>query len=247
MYKMDTIRKELLVFFFYVLLTFVTASMAGWYVWNSQDDTLPALYDVMFKILPDWSHVEFPVPNVVFITQAVLAIIGIEEPKYRYICQMVFLNSTLLFIRSFTTSSTHMPNIHTYDYCKERPDTYFRVVWLMISKGTCADFMYSGHTVTSFLLYLFTHRHATNYAYEFTSGIFLGGTIFSLLVFRWHYTSDILIALVITWLIFKLYKENEDNNNMWFYFNSLKKLNWRCQRTTRNERTNFSRGVEPVS
>lgn len=244
--NMNTIGRELFLFFLYLLLTFIVATSAAWVVWNSQNENPTALYDVMFEILPDWSQIDFPVPNIVFLIQTIIVIVALKESKYKYICQMIFLNCTLLLLRSVTTSSTHMPNIKVYDYCKERPDNFFRVVQLMITHGTCSDYMYSGHTVTSFLLYLVTHTHATSYAYEVASGLFLGGTIFSLLVFRWHYTSDILIALAITWLLYNLYKENEAENDMWYYFTSLNKINWKCKRIGKQPRTDFSRSAQPV-
>ena len=160
---------------------------------------------------------------------------------------MLFLNCTLLIIRGFTTSSTHMPNIRVYYYCKERPDNFFRVLTLMIAHGTCSDYMFSGHTVTSFLLFLFAYTHAST-VYATISGLFLCGTIFSLWVFRWHYTSDIIIALTVTWLTYVLYKEHEKDNKTWFYFSSFTR-NWKCERIgssseIRTKRT--KRGFRPM-
>lgn len=225
---MNSARKELLYFFLYTIITFVIAGFAAWFVWNSQSTNEVPLYDVMFEILPDWSDVTFPVPNVIFIAQALIVIFAIKEPKYKYICQHLFLNCTLLAVRGFTTSSTHMPNIRVYDYCKERPDNWFRALTLMITYGTCSDYMFSGHTVTSFLLFLFAYTH-TSRVYVILNGLLLCGVIFSLWVLRWHYTSDILIALIVTWLTFVLYKDHEKDNETWFYFSSFTR-NWKCER-----------------
>lgn len=243
---MNSIRDELIWLVLCILVSLVISVLAVWFTWNNQDKSQTPLYDVMFELLPDWSDISLPIPNYIFFTQALVVLVGIKEPKYKYACQHLFLNFLLLFTRSFTVSSTLMPNIHIYDFCKKRPDNFFEVVGLILQYGTCSDYMFSGHTAASMLLYMFSHKHKQYYAVEFINGILLGSTIFTLLVLRWHYTSDILIAIIIVWLLFKLYKDYEEKSDAWFYFHSLKNLNWRCQRTTRKERTDFSRSIQPV-
>jgi hypothetical protein len=210
---------ELVYFFLYMVFTFIIASFATWFVWMSQVDNPTQLYDIMFQIFPDWSFVEVPVPNIIFLLQVIIATVAIKQPKVKYVCQLIFINCTLIVIRSFSIASTHMPNIKVYEYCKERPDNYFRIIGLMITNGTCSDYMFSGHTVTSFLIYLFVRSYKTRYVYELINGVCLGATILSLIVLRWHYTSDIIVALVVTWLMYYLYKEKEDDR--WFYFKSF--------------------------
>ena len=243
---MNKVLRELILGFLFVLCTWIISTLAAWFVWSNQSDTVDSLFDIFFNVLPDWSDIDLPIPNYIGSAQIVLGIIGLANDRYHYIAQFLFLNCCLLILRATTVSSTLLPNIKMYDYCKERPDNFFRLVELMILHGTCSDYMFSGHTATSMLVYMFSHRHKSLYVYEIIAGVSLGGMIFSLLVLRWHYTSDILIAIIIVWLLFKLYKDYEEKSDAWFYFNSLKNLNWRCQRTTRKERTDFSRSIEPV-
>ena len=129
---MYTQQIEVMYLFLYIFFTFLIGSFAVWYVWMSQMEHPIQLYDIMFQIFPDWSHIEFPIPNIIFIIQVITVTVAVKQPKVKYICQLIFLNCTLIVIRSFSISGTHLPNIKVYDYCKERPDNYFRVLELIL-------------------------------------------------------------------------------------------------------------------
>lgn len=223
----------------FLLVAWVLSTLAAWYAWHYQDTTSDPLYDALFQIFPDLSETTVPYPNYVGFLQMGVAVMALKEHQWGYIAQFLFLNGVLLVVRSLTTTSTLLPNIHVYDYCREVPETYFDVVRMQIEHGTCADYMFSGHTATVFLLYMFTHRHKYSYAFEVVSGLLVGLMMLSLILLRWHYTSDILVAVVFTWLLFKYYKDYEETD-MWFYFPELKKYNWRCNRSYKTRRVDYS-------
>ena len=228
-----SIQTEILFLFGTLLTSWVLATLAVWYAWEFQDTSGTKLYDLFFQILPDFSYINSPVPNYIVFASAICTLISLEKQHWGYLCQFLLLNSVILLLRSFTTTMTLLPNIYVYDFCKETPKTFFEVVEKQIEYGTCADYMFSGHTAVVFLLYMFTHRHKFNYVFEFVNGLLLGGMVLALLLLRWHYTIDILVAIVIVFLIFKYYKDYE-KLGYWFYFPEMKKLNFKCESITKN-------------
>ena len=86
---------------------------------------------------------------------------------------------------------------------------------------TCCDSLFSGHTVNVFLILLlwreYAHRKIRLYPYEeHLEGVrkamsdvllFIGSTVLiAMICFRFHYTIDIYIALLIVCLVFVLHK-----------------------------------------
>lgn len=263
----QTFLKQLLGLAFVGTITAILGVLSTWFVWDHQSggDPLP---DVTFQLLDelglDWSDNEFPIPNVIAGIMYGLAILTIR-PKHRLkiAAQFILLECILTSIRAITVMVTLLPNIHLYPYCEKRPGGFFEAMTWILTKGTCADYMFSGHTSTAFLCYMFVHKEgirrareeelgltATNekiycdccyeaccrgclrclntiengikrcYAtvtfcfgfnwIEVTSLILHFCLMFSLLIQRWHYTVDILVAVVITWLAFNYYKDRED-------------------------------------
>ena len=211
----------------YLILTCCVAGVAGvlssWLVWNHQNIN-NKLEDILFLILPNLSRIEYPIPNYIAIAQYILGFISFEFDKsFKYLGQFLFLQSIVTILRSITISLTILPTIHLYPYCNGKMDDFFTVFWTVLRYGTCGDYMYSGHTASSMLVYLFVHRHGVGYIYEILSGLLLGAIMLTLLIMRWHYSVDILIAVIIIWMGFKLYKvyETSEYGSAWFYFNSF--------------------------
>jgi len=214
------------------LVAGVTAVLATWYTWNNQIVNNP-LPDVLFDILPDLSDITIPIPNYIYLAQFIVAILSFQnEKKLQLVVQYIFLQSVLTTIRAITVSVTILPNIHLYEYCKKEPGDFFEVFTNIIEHGTCGDYMWSGHTASSFILYMFVHRHKSNYFFELLVGLLFGGMILFLILQRWHYTVDIIIAVIVTWLTFQFYKQFENDTSPW-YFSSFKWSNLcsKCRRT----------------
>lgn len=188
--------------------------LSTWYIWNHQIDAKP-LPDVILDNIYDISDVEFGIVNILVILQYIIGIYSFKrEDRWKYFAQTLFLQSIITIFRSITASSTLLPNLHVYDYCKKRPDNFFQVLGYMIWYGTCADYMFSGHTATSTLAWLMTEA-----PYKTFNLILLGGVVLFLLLQRWHYTVDIIVGFVVAWALHYVYIKNTSNE--WYYFNSF--------------------------
>lgn len=229
----------------FLLLLSLGVAIAGvfssMWVWNNQN-IHDELQDVLFDLLPDLSHIEYPIPNYIIIGQYGIAVLSLPfGTLFKRIAQFLFLINILTLIRAITVSLTLLPNIHVYDYCKERPDTFWETLRLMMQHGTCADYMFSGHTSASFLMYMFVQRHT----YHFALGVVQLACVFAIALFlvlqRWHYTIDIVIAILLVWLVFFFYKQYEVSRRWrdhWFYFKSFEwnRLKLICKPPERSSR-----------
>ena len=233
-----TTQKEILFLIACIIASWLVATLAVWYAWHYQDKSGTKIYDVLFQILPDLSNISSPIPNYLGIASMVTALISLNDMHWAYLCQFLFLNCIVLVLRSLTTTVTLLPNIYVYDYCKETPTSFFDVVEKQIEHGTCADYIFSGHTAVVFLLFMFTRKHKFSYIFEIISGCLVAGMALTLLLLRWHYTVDIVLAIIIVYLIFEFYKDYE-KCNYWFYFPELKKLNFKCERIEKVERKDY--------
>lgn len=218
--------KELLFLLLTILITFFIAILSTWWNWNNQIVGVK-LNDVFFRVLPDLSDVETPFPNYLLLIQLFFGIISFHSnDMWKYIAQFIFLQSILTAVRAVSVAITTLPNIKVYEHCEKEVSSFFQVMEYMILYGTCGDYMFSGHTATAFLTYMFVHKHGSYYAWEILSGLLLGAQMLTLLLQRWHYSVDILIASIITWLLFRFYKKyEEDWSAFWFYFKSFQKRN----------------------
>lgn len=217
---MMTFRRELLNLLIACLMTTILGVLSTWYVWDRQP-TYEALPDVLLDILPDLSHIQFPIVNVVTAVQYILAFLSLPgQTKWKRVGQFIILQTTINTFRSFTVACTSLPNIHVYPYCEKRPNDFFEVLSYMITHGTCGDYMFSGHTASSLLTWLLTRKFAKKEWYKWVVGFLVDVLIVLLLLQRWHYTVDIIIAIALTWFLFTTYYRFE-TNKYWWYFNSF--------------------------
>ena len=204
---------------------FLVALLGQYYIWQNVDaSNVEPLEDFMFKYLPDFSDYfkKYPVPNWVFLTMIIVALFSFEYNKvFQYTAQYIFLQSLLSGTRGLLVGLTLMPLTVHNEACLHVPSTYFEAFENTIKYGSCGDFMWSGHTASAFLLYLFVERHHKHYAFQFVQGLLLGGMFLSLLVLHWHYTLDIVMALIASYLVFFVYKDYEEKSDYWFYFHEF--------------------------
>ena len=196
------------------LIALLSGILSTWYIWNNQTGADP-LPDIILDHIYDMSHIEFGIVNMIVISQYIIGIYSFKrEDRWKYIAQTLFLQSIVTILRSFTASSTLLPNLHVYDYCKLRPDNFFQVLGYMIQYGTCADYMFSGHTATSTLSWLMTDT-----PYKSLNFILLIAVVLFLLLQRWHYTVDIIVGFLVAWGLHYVYANNTSKE--WYYFNSF--------------------------
>ena len=225
--------KEIIFLIITVLLSLTIATMSSWRTWNDHIVGVK-LHDMLFELLPDLSDRFAPtLPHYLLLLQMILGLVSLFSSKklYMYIAQFIFLQSLLTAIRAGAVAITILPMIHVDEHCEKEITSFLQALEYMVIYGTCGDFMFSGHTAMSFLTYMFVNEHNPYYAWKLISGLLLGSQMLFLILLRWHYSVDILIACIITWLLFRLYKKYE-GSDFWFYFKSFDNSTGRKNRFT---------------
>lgn len=207
----------------YGVIGFTISVLGQYYVWENVERVKEPMHDFFFELLPDASHDidTFLVPNWISILMLVLALLSLYRDKMlQLICQFLFLQTTLTAARGIVIALTLFPLTAINEACDHHPSNVFDTITTMIQYGTCGDFMWSGHTANAMLAYLFTQKYKRSYWFELLQGLLLGGIIISLLIFRWHYSVDIVVAVFVTFLFFHIYGEYE-YLDYWFYFKAF--------------------------
>ncbi|KAJ2359023.1 hypothetical protein IWW50_000271 [Coemansia erecta] len=115
----------------------------------------------------------------------------------------------LYFVRSVTISVTTVPP--STRACEIAPP---RSTWEVIAAtpdilagnvGQCTDKIFSGHTAILVISFLFWRRYATHWAFLAYSAVHTTVGIASVLMARYHYTVDVVIALMLTYFIHHAY------------------------------------------
>jgi hypothetical protein len=221
--------KEIIFLVITVLLSLTIATMSSWRTWNDHIAGVK-LHDMLFELLPDLSDRFAPtLPHYLLLFQMILGLVSLFSSKklYMYIAQFIFLQSLLTAIRAGAVAITILPMIHVDEHCEKEITSFLQALEYMVIYGTCGDFMFSGHTAIAFLTYMFVNEHNP----ALISGLLLGSQMLFLILLRWHYSVDILIACIITWLLFRLYKKYE-GSDFWFYFKSFDNSTGRKNRFT---------------
>jgi len=203
-------------------IVFLCIAVSGqFYIWQHIEPRKAPMHDVMFTLLPDLSTDKTPYPNFVFIAMLVVALLAFPRKKiFQLIAQYAFLQGLLSAVRGIVVAATLLPLADVDPACSEKPKDLIEALLVLLELGSCGDYLFSGHTVSAMLLYLFTTKHGTYYCFQFIQGLLLGLMMLTLLLFRWHYTIDIIIALFVSFLFFHVYKEYERNSH-WYYFKSF--------------------------
>ena len=216
-----------------ILFTLWVSILAVWYVWVSQ--TEGKIPDSGFAMIPDLSDSDFVYMPNVGLGILFVCFLWVSE-NYGVLGQLAILQCIFSIFRAFTVSATLLPNIKVYEFCKQRPDSLWQTVEFVMAHGTCSDYMFSGHTVTAMLMYMFVNKYRKSYWTELVAGLILGATIFSLLLFRWHYTDDIIIAAVLSWFGFQFYFQYAcDYAKYWVYFPELLQYSFPLARKKAND------------
>ncbi|KAJ1800089.1 hypothetical protein LPJ59_001364, partial [Coemansia sp. RSA 2399] len=123
--------------------------------------------------------------------------------------RIAWMVTVLYFLRSITISVTTMP--------PPRPacDIFMpRNIWEILKAtpqilaGTmsqCTDDMFSGHTVLFTLSFLCLRTYATHWAVVVYSAIHATAGILSVLLARYHYTVDVVVAVLLTYFVHRTY------------------------------------------
>ena len=146
------------------------------------------VFDILHQITPDLHHL-YGINDIVMLGLIVSFIfipnnVSILEefvPKFLLI----------MFVRALTIISTILPK---HKKCESQ------LGWIQMIKGQCYDKVFSGHTAFVLLATLIYQREGIiGWPLFFALNIF---NILSIILVRAHYTIDIILAIVITYLVY---------------------------------------------
>ncbi|KAJ2739206.1 metalloendopeptidase [Coemansia sp. Cherry 401B] len=181
--------------------------------WRLKPATYTILDDVMLEQLPFIS--QRWVSDVLVNSAAIIAVTGSVFLAPGWQARMVLLRrigwimGILYFLRSITISVTTMPP--SIDNCRPQEahsaSEWARIVPMMISGqlSGCTDKLFSGHTSILVISFLVWTRYARHWAFIAYSAVHTVLGIGSVLAVRLHYTVDVVLAVVLTWLVHCVY------------------------------------------
>ena len=181
-----------------ILLTYLSVYFTMNYGENVQqsiptDYTLP---DIGHYLLPDFSKYEKTVD--IFPVVAILSLIYLD--KFKHANQFIYILAIILILRSISVSLTILPcsNKNAYEVQNNSKIPYLN--------GGCHDKMFSGHTAILILCTIFILYHKlVPQKYFSIVIIFTIIGILAIIATRSHYTVDVFIAIIITFLTFHYY------------------------------------------
>jgi lysylphosphatidylglycerol synthetase-like protein (DUF2156 family) len=138
-----------------------------------------------------------------------LAVISTKKRWLHFLCEFIALHTVLLVLRCFLVAITTLPS--PVQSCNMHKPAEFsllnpikRLLLPSVLSSWCNDLIYSGHTVIYVLVSLFVIDLSENsFVVAFVcilSAVGVGG----LLVARLHYSVDIFLAAIITFLLYKI-------------------------------------------
>ncbi|KAH9522664.1 sphingomyelin synthase [Dermatophagoides farinae] len=192
--------------------------------------TLP---DIAFDLLPKYDlALNVSEYIIMFMSASVLLMIASHRYRWIIISRLFIILGLLYIFRAICMSVTQVPVSNKDYYCAPRLNlqetsawelfktVMWRIIYLSVGMGLsvnghhtyCGDFIFSGHTVilvTSdlFLVYYWLSDRRPIYFQFIKYGyhLLVGTGIIAILVARGHYMVDVVLAIVISQLIFYIY------------------------------------------
>jgi hypothetical protein len=183
-------------FFWYIMIITVLVMMNGlsnkignWYYHKKPDIQI---FDVVHHYLPqldrDYHYI------IDFIVGSAAGVVIMSGHFNEYITELL----TILSIRAVTNNVTIFPKDPNIPYSDDNS-------LVTVFKGYY-DKVFSGHTSTLFLAYLFILENSI-LPIELVAAVFIP-TIMSIIMMRSHFTVDIILAIVITFLVHHYFKKS---------------------------------------
>ena len=191
-------KKPVLSLLWLVLSLYGTMVIGNYATCRDIEDGRPPIYDLLHD-----NNIRVPVLVVdimLGLMNGGLSIYIIYLLRYNLEKGLLLINNISLIysLRILTILFTAFPNSKICEtYCA---DNYFTEV----RTDFCGDIMFSGHTSTVFIFILYFTEEIKNMYIKTAFFIFQG--IYSALIVlsRIHYTDDVLIALIITYMIYRI-------------------------------------------
>ena len=182
----------------FIVTVFITENLKDY---EFKDDSLPDVLHNNFKKFISMQNV-----NYILTVYLLYCFIRVITLNIRYMCDALILISILFILRIFTFSVTNLPP--TYILKKNKELCKYKIFgkslgfsFKKISK-TCNDYMYSGHTVHIVSLLLFILYFSKNIIEKIILTCLAIFLLFIIINSRMHYTSDVIVAVIITFLLF---------------------------------------------
>ena len=182
----------------FLVTTFITENLIDY---EFKDDSLPDILHNNFK-----KFISMKTVNNILLVYLVYSIIRLITLNARYIGDALILISILFILRMITFSVTNIPP--TYVLKKNKKLCKYKIfgkqIGFSFSKilNTCNDYMFSGHTVHVVTCLLFILYFSKNIIEKIILTCFALFLLFIIINSRMHYTSDIIVAVIITFLLF---------------------------------------------
>jgi hypothetical protein len=144
------------------------------------------IFDVLWSVTPDMH--EYGKYNDIIVIGLLISFLFVPTMIFKEFIGKFLL---ILLVRALTIVSTILPK---HEKCDDN------LSWLQMMKGQCYDKVFSGHT--SFVLLatlIFLREGIISLPVFFALNL---GQITSIILTRSHYTVDIILAIVITWLVY---------------------------------------------
>ena len=144
------------------------------------------IFDILWSVTPDLH--EYGKYNDIIGVGLLISFLFVPTTIFKEFIGKFLL---ILLVRALTIVSTILPK---HEKCDDN------LTWLQMMKGQCYDKVFSGHT--SFVLLatlIFLREGIINLPVFFALNL---GQITSIILTRSHYTVDIILAIVITWLVY---------------------------------------------
>ncbi|KAJ2375308.1 hypothetical protein IW150_002619 [Coemansia sp. RSA 2607] len=173
------------------------------------------LHDLVLSRLP-YVHQNYGwISDLLVNSSALICVVVNLLTAHSWRARLVFLRrlgwmtALLYFMRSITISVTTMPPpvASCQPALASGARDMFSVALDMISGRTkeCTDMVFSGHTVILTVSFLFWTRYACHWALVVYSAIHTVLGVASVLLVRYHYTLDVVLALFFTFFVHHIY------------------------------------------
>ncbi|XP_065161157.1 phosphatidylcholine:ceramide cholinephosphotransferase 2-like isoform X2 [Atheta coriaria] len=219
----------LVIMFFSSLLVLISLATTHERVPDRKDyGPLPDIFFDLFGV-HDWG-LTVSEYLIIFAFNSTLFVIVLHKHRF-IIARRLFLIMSLLYIyRSVTMFVTVLPISSTTYYCSPKSnhtttlDMAKRVVQMLSGMGLsingkqtyCGDFIYSGHTLTIVISYLFISEYTPKKLY-LVHWLYWAVAVTGVFMLQWsrsHYTIDVIIAYYVTTRIFWIYHTLANNSGL---------------------------------
>lgn len=234
---------------YFILCTFLMVIIQVIIECNQYNNQNIILNDIMFKLFPVNIYKSEELIELLVNISVIYVIIRAfweKNTKHRLFQQAFITIGTVYILRAVVLSSTQLPN--PYKQCNSMINTDTPILINILSvmmklKRTCSDVLFSGHAMTMTLLILLARDFFSDMEY-LIMGVYSISTCVLIIISKFHYTVDVVIGIIITFLIYSsisMIASSEYNSlrSQWFPIKSLVKNLIPSSRFSKTSKTDY--------